>query len=60
MRPTYADPRLWQRPDVAISAPKSAKQRVDSVIADRLGGVRDSIAAANAIAAGSASRATGR
>jgi hypothetical protein len=52
LRPTYADPRLWQRPDVAVSAPKSAKERVDSVIADRLGPVRDSIAAAQAIAAG--------
>jgi len=52
MRPTYADPRLWQRPDIAVSAPKSAKQRVDSVIADRLGPVRDSIAEAQAIAAG--------
>jgi hypothetical protein len=52
LRPTYADPRLWQRPDVAVSAPKSAKQRVDSVIADRLGPVRDSIAAAQEIAAG--------
>lgn len=52
MRPTYADPRLWKRPDVAVSAPKSAKERVDSVIADRLGPVRDSIAAAQAIAAG--------
>ena len=52
MRPTYADPRLWRRPDVAVSAPKSAKQRVDSVIADRLGPVRDSIALAQEIAAG--------
>ena len=52
MRPTYADPRLWQRPDVAVSAPKSAKQRVDSVVADLLGPVRDSIVAAQALAAG--------
>jgi hypothetical protein len=52
MRPTFADPRLWRRPDVAVSAPKSAKQRVDSVIADRFGPVRDSIAAAQEIAAG--------
>jgi hypothetical protein len=52
MRPTYADPRLWRRPDVAVSAPKSAKERVDSVIADRFGPVRDSIAAAQEIAAG--------
>ncbi len=52
MRPTYADPRLWVRPDVAASAPKSAKERVDSVIADRLGPVRDSIAEAQRVAAG--------
>lgn len=52
MRPTYADPRLWQRPDIAVSAPKSAKQRADSVIADQFGPVRDSIAAAQEIAAG--------
>jgi hypothetical protein len=52
IRPTYADPRLWQRADAVVSAPKSAKERIDSVIADRLGPVRDSIAAAQAIAAG--------
>jgi hypothetical protein len=52
MRPTYADPRLWQRPDVAAGPPKTPKQRIDSVVADRLGPVRDSIAAAQEIAAG--------
>ncbi len=52
IRPTYADPSLWARPDVAVSAPRSAKERVDSVIADALAPVRDSMLAARALAAG--------
>jgi hypothetical protein len=52
LRPTYADPRLWARPDVAVSAPRSAKERIDSVVADVLTPVRDSILAARALAAG--------
>lgn len=52
IRPTYADPTLWARPDVAVSAPRSAKERIDSVIADALGPARDSILAARELAAG--------
>lgn len=52
LRPTYADPRLWTRPGTLVVAPKSAKERIDSVIADNLGPVRDSILAAQALAAG--------
>lgn len=52
LRPTYADPRLWTRPGTLVVAPKSAKERIDSVVADVLGPARDSILAAQALAAG--------
>jgi hypothetical protein len=52
IRPSYTDPRLWTRPGAVATAPRTAKERIDSVIADRLTPVRDSIAAAQAIAAG--------
>ncbi|MDF1502784.1 hypothetical protein [Roseisolibacter sp. H3M3-2] len=52
IRPSYGDPRLWTRPGAVATAPRSAKERIDSVIADRLTPVRDSIAAAQALAAG--------
>lgn len=52
IRPSYTDPRLWTRPGAVATAPRTAKERIDSVIADRLTPVRDSIAAAQALAAG--------
>ena len=52
IRPSYSDPRLWTRPGAVATAPRTAKERIDSVIADRLTPVRDSIAAAQAYAAG--------
>ncbi len=52
IRPNYTDPRLWTRPGAVATAPKSAKERIDSVIADAFGPVRDSIARAQEIAAG--------
>jgi hypothetical protein len=52
IRPTYTDPRLWTRPGAVATAPRTAKERVDSVIADRLAPVRDSMLAAQALAAG--------
>ena len=52
LRPTYTDPRLWSRPGGVATAPRSAKERIDSVIADKLTPVRDSMVAAAAAAAG--------
>jgi hypothetical protein len=52
IRPSYTDPRLWTRPGAVATAPRTAKERIDSVIADRLTPVRDSIVAAQALAAG--------
>jgi hypothetical protein len=52
LRPTYSDPRLWTRPGGIATAPRSAKERIDSVIADKLTPVRDSMVAAAALAAG--------
>jgi hypothetical protein len=46
IRPTYADPRLWPAPGDVVSAPKTATQRLDSVIADLIGPYNDSIAVA--------------
>ncbi|MGZ8413756.1 MAG: hypothetical protein ACXW05_13575 [Gemmatirosa sp.] len=52
IRPSYTDPRLWTRPGAVATAPRTAKERIDSVIADRLTPVRDSIVAAQGLAAG--------
>ena len=52
IRPSYTDPRLWTRPGAVATAPKSSRERVDSVITDAFGPVRDSIARAQEIAAG--------
>jgi hypothetical protein len=52
IRPNYTDSRLWTRPGSGPTAPKTPKERIDSVIADRFGPVRDSIARAQAYAAG--------
>ncbi|GLC26383.1 hypothetical protein [Roseisolibacter agri] len=52
IRPSYTDPRLWTRPGAVATAPRTAKERIDSVIADQFTPVRDSILAAQALAAG--------
>jgi hypothetical protein len=44
IRPTYTDPRLWPAPGDIIEAPKTATQRLDSVIADIIGPYNDSMA----------------
>lgn len=46
IRPTYTDPRLWPTPGDVVMAPKTATQRLDSVIADLIGPYNDSIAVA--------------
>lgn len=46
IRPTYTDPRLWPTPGDVLTAPKTATQRLDSVIADLIGPYNDSIAVA--------------
>ncbi len=52
IQPEYRDPALWTRPGTLATAPKTPKQRVDSVLTQTFGGVRDSILAAQEIAAG--------
>ena len=52
IQPEYRDPALWTRPGTLASEPKTAKQRVDSVLTQTFGGMRDSILAAQEIAAG--------
>ena len=49
IKPSFGDPRLWGRPAVE-RAPLTPKERLDSAIAARLAPVRDSIAAAQALA----------
>lgn len=51
VRPSFGDGRLWSRPD-PLPGPRTPKERVDSVVADLLAPVRDSILAANTRAAG--------
>lgn len=51
IRPNLGDPRVWARPGIA-AVPRTTKERADSVIADLFTAVRDSIARAQAIAAG--------
>jgi hypothetical protein len=46
IRPTYTDPRLWPTPGDVVAAPKTATQRLDSVIADLIGPYNDSMAVA--------------
>ena len=45
IRPSYSDPRVWARPGPYVTAPKTAKARLDSVIASRIGQHHDSLAA---------------
>ena len=47
IRPAYSDPRLWSPPGDIVSAPKSAKERLDSTIVSIIAPFNDSIAAAS-------------
>lgn len=44
IRPSYTDPRLWPAPGDIVAAPKTATQRLDSVIADLIQPYNDSMA----------------
>ena len=44
VQPSFHDPRLWTIPDQIVTAPKSASERLDSAVADRIAAVTDSIA----------------
>jgi hypothetical protein len=46
IRPTYTDPRVWAAPTEVVTAPKSAKEKLDSAIVSILAPFNDSIAAA--------------
>ncbi len=50
--PEYRDPALWTRPGTLATAPKTPKQRADSVLTQTFGAARDSILAAQEMAAG--------
>jgi hypothetical protein len=45
IRPSYSDPRIWVPAAPVVSAPKSADQRMDSVVASGVQRAMDSIAA---------------
>lgn len=45
IRPSYTDPRLWPAPHDIVAAPKTATQRLDSVVADLIQPYNDSMAA---------------
>lgn len=47
IKPVFSDPRLWGPPGKIVSAPKTLKQDLDSIIASAIGPVRDSIGIAN-------------
>jgi hypothetical protein len=46
VQPQYSDPRVWESPGEVVSAPKTVKQTIDSLIADAIGPYNDSVAAA--------------
>jgi hypothetical protein len=46
VRPQYSDPRVWEPPGPVVSAPKTVKQTIDSLIADAIAPYNDSVAAA--------------
>ncbi|GJG87760.1 hypothetical protein tb265_29410 [Gemmatimonadetes bacterium T265] len=52
IQPEYRDPALWTRPGTLATAPKTAKERVDSVLTQVFGAARDSILAVQEMAAG--------
>jgi len=45
IRPSYSDPRIWVPPAPVVSAPKSAHERMDSVVTADIERARDSAAA---------------
>ena len=45
IRPSYSDPRIWVPPAPVVSAPKSAHERMDSVVTADIEHARDSAAA---------------
>ena len=44
IRPNYTDPRVWAAPGDIVAAPKSAKQKLDSVVATIIQPFNDSMA----------------
>ncbi len=46
VRPQYSDPRVWEPPGPVVSAPKTVKQTIDSLIAEAIAPYNDSVAAA--------------
>jgi hypothetical protein len=46
IRPTYTGPRVWAAPGDIVSAPKSAKERLDSAIVSIIAPFNDSLAVA--------------
>jgi len=48
VRPEYHDPRVWVPPAPLVSAPKSSKARVDSLVATQIQAHNDSVIAAAA------------
>lgn len=47
IKPTYTDPRVWAAPGDIVSAPKSAKEKLDSAIASIISPFNDSVAIAS-------------
>jgi hypothetical protein len=47
IKPVFSDPRLWGPPGKIVSAPRTLKQDLDSLIASAVGPIRDSIAIAS-------------
>jgi len=47
VQPRYHDPRLWGTPGDVVTAPKTAAQQLDSVIAGDVGAYNDSMRVAN-------------
>lgn len=48
IKPVFSDPRLWGPPGKIVSAPRTLKQDLDSIIASAISPVRDSIGIASA------------
>lgn len=46
IKPVFSDPRLWSPPGRIVSAPRTLKQDLDSIIASAVGPINDSIAIA--------------
>lgn len=47
IRPIYTDPRVWAAPGEIVTAPKSAKERLDSAIVSIIQPFNDSVAASS-------------